>query len=138
MSAKKTSEQPDSSLRERAIEAYDSARDRAAEARRNAGDGIANAPFVALGGGLAVGALLAALLPTTRKEQELLGPVAGRIKDSASAAAAAAKDAGTARLGELGLTRDAGTTTLKSILEGATDAAKASAQAAVSTVRGKS
>jgi len=116
--------------RTRAIEAYDSA-------RRSAAGGINDAPLLALAGGLAVGAALAALIPASRKESELLGPVAGRIRDRASDAVNAAKSAGQARLDELGLTADKGTETLRSILEGAGDAAKASAEAAVAAIRGE-
>jgi hypothetical protein len=115
--------------RERAIDAYDSA-------RRKAAGGLDEAPLLALAGGIAVGAVLAALIPATRKERELLGPVADRIKDKANDAVSAAKDAGQARLDELGLTRDKGTETLRSVFEGAGDAAKASAEAAVSAIRG--
>ena len=117
--------------RERAIEAYDSA-------RRKATGSIDEAPLLALAGGLAAGAVLAALIPASRKERELLGPVAGRIKDRANDAVSAAKDAGQARLDELGLTRDKGTETLRTILEGAGDAAKVSAEAAVANLRGES
>jgi hypothetical protein len=116
--------------RTRAIAAYDSA-------RRKAGGGIDEAPLLALAGGLAAGAVLAALIPASRKERELLGPVADRIKGKASDAVSAAKDAGQARLDELGLTRDKGADTIRTILEGAGDAAKASAEAAVATIRGE-
>jgi hypothetical protein len=63
--------------------------------------------------------------------------VADSIRDKASAAVNAAKDAGTARLGELGLTRDAGGEAVRSIIDGATDALKASAKAAATKVRGE-
>jgi hypothetical protein len=115
--------------RERAIETYDSA-------RRKATGGLEEAPLLVLAGGLAAGAALAALIPASRKERDLLGPVADRIKDKASDAVNAAKDAGQARLDELGLTRDKGSETVRSILEGAGDAAKVSAEAAVSAIRG--
>ena len=115
--------------RRRAIEAYDSAR------RRTAG-GIEDSPLLALAGGVAAGAVLAALLPVTRREREVLGPVAGRIRERAGDAVEAAKDAGQTRLDELGLTRDRGTETLRSIVEGASDAARASAEAAVANLRG--
>jgi hypothetical protein len=118
-----------STPRERAIEAYDSA-------QRKVTGGIDEAPLLALAGGVAAGAVLAALIPASRKERELLGPVAGRIKDRAGDAVNAARDAGQARLDELGLTRDKGTETLRTILEGAGDAAKASAEAAVANFRG--
>ena len=117
--------------RERAIEAYDNA-------RRKATGGIEDAPLLAPAGGLAAGAALAALIPASRKERQLLGPVAGRIKDKAGDAVNAARDAGQARLDGLGLTRDKGSETLRTILEGAGDAAKASAEAAVSSLRGES
>jgi hypothetical protein len=118
-----------STPRTKAIEAYDNA-------RRKATGGIEDAPLLALAGGLAAGAVFAALIPASRKERELLGPVAGRIKDKANDAVSAAKDAGQARLDELGLTRDKGTETLRSILEGAGDAVRASAEAAVTNLRG--
>ena len=121
--------QESQSARERAIHAYDGA-------RRKAAGGIEDSPLLTLAGGLAVGAALAALIPATRKERELLGPVAGKIKDRAGEAIGAAKDAGQARLDELGLTRDKGTDVLRSIVEGAGDAAKASAEAAVGSFRG--
>ena len=117
--------------RTRAIETYD-------QARRKAAGGIDEAPLLALAGGLAAGAVLAALIPASRKERELLGPVADRIKDKASDAVSAAKEAGQARLDELGLTRDKGAETLRTIVEGAGDAAKASAEAAVATLKGES
>ncbi len=116
--------------REQAIETYDSA-------RRTAAGGINDAPLLALAGGLAAGAVLAALIPASRKERELLGPVAGRIRDRAGDAVNAARDAGQARLDELGLTPDKGTETLRTILEGAGDAAKASAEAAAAAIRGR-
>ncbi len=119
-----------STPRERAIEAYDNA-------RRKATGGIDEAPLLALASGLAVGAALAALIPASRKEREMLGPVAGRIKERAGDAVNAARDAGQARLDELGLTRDKGTETLRTILEGAGDAAKVSAEAAVANLRGE-
>jgi len=123
--------------RERAVEAYDQARAAARSAGQSASGQVSEAPLIALGGGLALGALIAALLPTSRKERELLGPVADRIKDTATNAAGAARDAGTARLGELGLTRERGGDVFKQVLEGATDALRESAKAAASTVRGK-
>ena len=47
----------------------------------------------------------------------------------------AATDAGQGRLDELGLTRQKGIDTIRSIIEGAGEAARASAQAALGTVR---
>ena len=116
------------STRQRAIEAYDSARDRVS-------DTLGEAPLIALAGGLAAGALIAALLPRTRSEARLVRPTARRVKDTARAAYNAAKDTGTERLDELGLNREKGEKTIRSLLEGVTEAARASGQAALDAAR---
>jgi len=115
--------------RQRAIEAYGNARDRA-------GDALDEAPLIALAGGLAAGALIAALLPRTRTEERLVRPYANRAKETARSAAQAAKEAGRGRLSELGLTTDKGKDAVRSIIDGAREAARASAQAAAGSVRG--
>jgi hypothetical protein len=121
--------------RQRAIGAYDEARQSVSQAGRKVGDNIDEAPLIALAGGLAAGALIAALLPRTEVETRTFRPVGDRIKGSASAAANAAREAGTARLGELGLTRERGSDALRSIFQGAAEAAKTSAQAALGSAR---
>jgi hypothetical protein len=125
----------ESAVRQRAIEAYDGARDSVAGAGRKANDAIDEAPLIALAGGLALGAILAAVLPRTESETRALRPLGDKLTGTAKAAAEAAKDAGTSRLAELGLTREKGAETLRSIFEGASDAAKVSAQAALSAAR---
>ena len=115
--------------RQRAIEAYESARDRTA-------DTLGEAPLLALAGGIAAGALIAALLPRTRAEARAIRPAARRVKDTAKAAFDAAKGTGTKRLDELGLSRQKGEDTIRSLLEGVADAAKASANAALDAARG--
>ncbi|HXG81811.1 MAG TPA: hypothetical protein VNJ05_08425 [Sphingomicrobium sp.] len=116
------------SARERAIDAYDRARERAA-------DRIETSPLLALGGGLAIGALLAAILPRTRAEERLLGPVGGRITDTARTAAEAAKEAGREKLAELNITAEAGKGAVQTLVDGLTEAARTSGQAAVRAVR---
>ncbi|WP_310467687.1 hypothetical protein [Sphingomonas sp.] len=123
-------------LRQRAIDAYDGARDGVSNAGRKAGDTLSEAPLLALAGGLAAGALIAALLPRSKGETELLRPAGKKLADTARTAVDAAREAGTSRLGELGLTRDAGVETLRSVLKGAGDAARTSADAALTKVRG--
>lgn|SRR6478672_6635057 len=118
------------SPRQRAIEAYDGARERAT-------DTLGQAPLLALAGGIAAGALIAALLPRTDAEAKLVRPTARRVKDSARAAVEAARGTGSQRLGELGISREKGEETFRSLLDGLTDAARASATAAVDAVRTK-
>ena len=121
--------------RQLAIEAYGNARDRVSTAGRRAGETLEEAPLIVLAAGIAAGAAIAALLPRSRAEDKLLKPVTDRAKETARTAMQAAKDAGQGRLDELGLTRQKGSDTIRSIIEGAQEAAKASAQAAIGTVR---
>jgi len=116
------------SPRQRAIEAYESARDRTA-------DTLGEAPLIFLAGGIAAGALIAALLPRTEAETRLVQPTARRVKNSARAALDAARDTGSQRLDEMGLNRQKGEQTIKSLLDGLSDAARVSANAAVDAVR---
>ena len=132
-----TDRDSDSNIRSRAIEAYDDAREGVAAAGKRATDGIDEAPLVALAAGLAAGALLAALLPRTQSETRLLRPTADKLTGAAKAAAEAAREAGTSRLAELGLTPEKGRETLRSIFEGAGEAAKTSAEAALSAARAR-
>jgi hypothetical protein len=119
-----------SSPRQRAIETYEGARDRAT-------DTLGQAPLLALAGGIAAGALIAALLPRTDTEARLVRPTARRVKNTARAALNAARDTGAQRLDELGLNRQKGEATIRSLLDGLTDAARASANAAADAVRDK-
>jgi hypothetical protein len=118
----------DTSARQRAIEAYEGARNRAS-------DTLGEAPLLALAGGLAAGALIAALLPRTDAETRLVRPTARRVKDTAKVALDAAMGTGSQRLDELGLSRSKGEETIRSLLEGLTDAARASANAAIDAAR---
>jgi hypothetical protein len=127
--------------RERAVEAYDNARERAIEAygnsRERARESLEGSPLLALGGGLALGALIAALLPKTETEDRLLGDVGGRINDAARSATEAAKSAGRERLSELNITREAGKGAVQNLIDGFTEAARSSGKAAVGAVRNK-
>jgi len=118
----------DRDIRSRAIEAYDSALDSASGAGRRAGDTIAEAPLIALGAGAVIGALFAAMLPTSLRERALLRPYGNRVTGAAREAADAARRAGSDKLRELGLTPDV-------LAEKAGEAAKATAQAAIGTLR---
>jgi hypothetical protein len=119
-----------SSPRQRAIEAYEGARDRAS-------DTLGEAPLLALAGGLAAGALIAALLPRTDAETRAVRPTARRVKETARVAFDAARDTGSQRLDELGIYRDMGEETIRSLLQGVSDAAKASAGAALDAARNR-
>ena len=125
------------SARTAAVDAYDSARERASQVRARTSDGIDEAPLIALAGGIAAGALIAALLPRTRAETKTLRPTARRVRQTAKVAVDAARETGKSRLNELGLTREKGEQSIRSLFDGAADAAKASAKAAADAVRSK-
>ena len=121
--------------RKRAIDAFSNARDGVTGAGRRAADNLGEAPLIALAGGLAAGALIAALLPRTDSETRLVKPTARRVREGAKAAMQAARDTGSERLDELGLNREKGEDTLRSLFRSVTDAAKASAEAALDAAR---
>lgn len=121
--------------RQRAIEAYEQARDNMGDAGRKARDSLSESPLLALAGGIAAGAILAALLPRTDKETELVGPTAKRLKSTVKTAAEAARDTGVEHLKDIGISREKGEQTLRSLIQGVGDAAKASAEAALEAAR---
>ena len=116
--------------RQKAIEAYEGARDRAT-------DTLGQAPLIALAGGIAAGALIAALLPRTETETRLVRPTARRVKGSAKAALDAAQAASKQNFKELGFTREKGEKTFNNFLDGLKETARASADAALDAVRNK-
>jgi ElaB/YqjD/DUF883 family membrane-anchored ribosome-binding protein len=113
--------------RERTSTAYAAARERAGAALERTGDGIEANPMAAVFAGLALGALAAALIPRTRREEELLGDVGRRITDTARDAARAAREAGREQIDELGLNRDGVRRRLDEFTDRAVGAVKGSA-----------
>ncbi len=129
-------EQP-ATARERAIEAYEEARNSLADGGRQVRDSLAEAPLIALAGGIAAGAIIAALLPRTERETQLVRPTVKRVRETAKAAYDAARETGSTKLEEAGISRDRGKATFQSLIDGITDAAKASAGAAYDAARAK-
>ena len=124
------------SARERTSSAYSSARETASRATERTVEGINSNPEAAILGGLALGAILAAVLPKSQRETEALGGVGRRIADTARDAARAAREAGLGQLEEAGLTKEGARQKLSDIASRAGEAAKSSASAAAQTVKG--
>ncbi|KQT32647.1 hypothetical protein ASG29_12980 [Sphingomonas sp. Leaf412] len=106
-------------------------------AARQASDAIESNPLGVLVGGLAVGALVGAALPRSRREKELLAPVGKRIGATAVAALAAAKETGRVELGNIGLTKGAAKDQAKGLLANVAKAAGAAGKAAIDAGREK-
>ncbi len=121
--------------KDRAGELMGSARDTATQARQRTADGIDASPVAALLGGLALGALAAAVLPRTRKEDEMFGDIGGRINDTARDAAQAAKEAGRGKLDEMGINKDAAIDKAKELAQQAAGVVRETAGAAASGVK---
>ena len=121
--------------RERAIQSYDSSRDE--DGGGSLFETLSEAPLIALAGGIAAGALIAALLPRTDRETNLVRPTAKRVKETARAAYDAAKETGSSRLEEAGISREKGKSTVQSLFDGVVDAARASAGAAYDAARAR-
>ena len=62
---------------------------------------IGNSPLIALAGGIALGALIAAVLPQTERESELLQPVGAKVTDAGRHAADRVREASKAKVDEL-------------------------------------
>ncbi|KKC25976.1 hypothetical protein WP12_11000 [Sphingomonas sp. SRS2] len=104
-------------------------------ASQKAAAGVEEFPVAALLGGLAIGAVVGALLPRTRQEEDLLGSIGGSINERAKDAAAAARDAGQAKLDELGISTDAAGKQVGKLIESIAQVAESAGSAAVDAVR---
>ena len=120
-----------------ASEAIGGARESASSAGRRAAQGVDEAPIVALMGGIALGALAGVLLPRTRRETELLGPVGGKINAAAKEAVASAREAGFAKLDELGINKDNAREQVAKIVDAVKEGASSAGSAAAQSVTRK-
>ncbi len=131
-----------SAKRDRVAEARTFAEDKlrktaetAREATHKAAEQVEAFPVAALLGGVALGAVLGAVLPRTRQEEQLLGTVGETIVDRAKEAVAAARDAGQAKLGELGVSSDAAGKQVGRLIGSIAEVAESAGSAAIDTVR---
>lgn len=132
--------------RDSASRVYHDARDKASDAletsvqatkevAHRAADGIESNPLGVLAGGLAVGALVGALLPRSSKEKELLAPLGRKLSATVQQAFVAAKEAGKQELDEAGLTPGAARERGRSLLDGVAKAVSSAGSAAAHSAR---
>lgn len=87
--------------RERTLSAYETARARSRDTARQVTDQLSVYPVGAVIGGMAVGAMLAFLLPRTERENRVLGPTGRKLAGAAREAAQKGLDAGRERANAL-------------------------------------
>ena len=129
-SGKEKAETVVKAVREGSVKVTDSAKTKTNES-------LEKSPITALVGGLAIGAIAAALLPKTRRESDLLGSASNKVRSSASTAAKAARDAGKEQLDVLGLNSGAARDQFRSVIDKIGQAAATASKAATDAVRKK-
>lgn len=87
-------------------------------------------PLAALIGGLAIGAIAAALLPRTEREDNAVGSVGTKLRDTASNAVKSARASGMEQLDALGVNSDAAKDQLRGLVDKIAKAATSAAEAA--------
>ena len=90
-----------SAARERTSAAFSSAKETARSASQRTSQRIETNPVSAIVGGLALGGILAWVLPKTQRETEALGSVGHKLTDTAKQAAQSAMDAGRQQVNEI-------------------------------------
>lgn len=99
------------------------------DAAQRASETIDTNPLAVLAGGLALGAVLGALLPRTAQETKTLAPLGKKLAAAATAAAATARDVGKEQLTAALPSKDGAKEQLRSafstVVQAATDSGKA-------------
>jgi ElaB/YqjD/DUF883 family membrane-anchored ribosome-binding protein len=140
-SAKAKAAETSNAAKQKAADALDKGRDVAARSVQSSkqiatkavaktSDSIDKNPLAIVVGGLALGAILGALLPKSSREKELLGKTGKKLNDRAREMAEAAKEAGTDKVNSLGLNGEAIREQFRDLVSKATEAVKAAGQAA--------
>lgn len=108
----------------------DDAKHAATDAAKRTADAVESNPLAIVAGGIAIGALVGALIPRSDKEKELLAPVGRSLSERARGAFQAAREAGNSELQNAGLSKDAAKDQVKSLFQGIAKAATSAGSAA--------
>ncbi|MDB5253867.1 MAG: hypothetical protein JWP27_3036 [Flaviaesturariibacter sp.] len=79
----------------------DTARDKLSGLGSTASGTLDNIPLLAVGAGVAIGAVLAAVLPASQREKELLAPLGSKITKAGNGAVDRARDMGKQKFDEM-------------------------------------
>lgn len=105
-------------------------REAAQKAVTKTGETISRNPLAALFGSLAIGAIIAALLPRTKVEKNIVGGAGRAINNTAKKAVEAAKEAGQEKMDEIGISSTSLRDQFKDLIGKALEVAKSAATAA--------
>ena len=120
---------------ERAKATAVAAKDAAQQAAAKSGEVINRNPLAAVFGGLAIGTLIAALLPRTKVETKVVGSAGRKINETAKHAVEAAKEAGQEKMDEMGVSPGSLREQFKDLFGKALEVAKSAATAAEEAAR---
>ena len=129
-SAKAKTTQSTAAARAKASEAYE-------KGKGKTSDGIDKNPLAIVLGGIAIGAIVGALLPRTERETKVLGKAGKKLNKKARKMADAAKAAGKDQVESLGLNGDALRLQFRDLVSKAALAVKAASQAATDAAKEK-
>jgi len=119
----------------RVKDGLDNAKEAVTYATHRATEGLEQNPLALIAGGVAVGVLAGALIPRSSREKKLLQPVGARLGAAATAAFAAAKEAGRSELETRGLTADGAKEKARTFFSEVGKAASGAGNAAVQTAK---
>ena len=128
--AKAKTTQSTATARAKASEAYE-------KGKGKTSDGIDKNPLAIVLGGMAIGAIVGALLPRTERETKVLGKAGKKLNKKARKMAEAAKAAGKDQVESLGLNGDALRLQFRDLVSKAALAVKAASQAATDAAKEK-
>lgn len=128
--AKAKTTQSTAAARAKASEAYEKGKGKTSE-------GIDKNPLAIVLGGMAIGAIVGALLPRTERETKVLGKAGKKLNKKARKMAEAAKAAGKDQVESLGLNGDALRLQFRDLVSKAALAVKAASQAATDAAKEK-
>jgi ElaB/YqjD/DUF883 family membrane-anchored ribosome-binding protein len=148
-SAKAKTARSSAAARQKASVAFEKSKDAAAtgfeqskviarQAKDKTIEGVDKSPLAIILGGIAIGAIVGALLPRTERETKMLGKAGKKLNKKARKIAEAAKVAGMSQVDTLGLNGEAMRAQFRELVSKAALAVKAAGQAASDAAKEKS
>ena len=148
-SAKATTSRSSAAARQKASVAFEKGKDAAAtgveqskviarQAKAKTIESVDKSPLAIILGGIAIGAIVGALLPRTERETKILGKTGKKLNKKARKVAEAAKVAGMSQVDTLGLNGEAMRAQFRELVSKAALAVKAAGQAATEAAKEKS